>query len=56
MAEEPDYLICIECECPAYTFEWLGSKLIEATCESCGNEDLESFATPEDYEEMIEAG
>lgn len=56
MAEEPDYLVCVDCECPCYNFEWLGSKLKEVTCETCGNEDKNSFATPEEYEEMIEAG
>ena len=56
MSEVPDYLICIECECPCYTFEWIGSKLIEIVCDSCGNEDTETFATPEEWEAMIEAG
>ncbi len=56
MADTPDFLFCVECECPCYCFEYLGSKLIEVMCETCGNDDLESFATPEEWEAMIESG
>ena len=52
--DEPDYLICIECETPCYIFEWRGTRLIEAVCESCGNDDTESFATPDEWEAMTE--
>lgn len=51
----PDYVICLECETPCYTFEWKESKLIEALCEACGNEDLEQFITEEDLEALVDA-
>jgi hypothetical protein len=50
--EAPDYLICLECETPCYVFEWLGEKLVEITCLTCGNDSPDSFATPEEIEEM----
>lgn len=51
----PDYVICLECETPCYTFEWKEGKLIEALCEACGNEDLEQFITEEDLEALVDA-
>ena len=53
--DEPDYLVCVECETPCYMFEFKGSKLIEAVCEACGADEPEDFMTPEDYE-ALEAG
>lgn len=50
--EAPDYLICLECETPCYVFEWLGDKVVEILCASCGNDNPETFARPEDLEEM----
>ncbi|MEM6792972.1 MAG: hypothetical protein AAF725_03270 [Acidobacteriota bacterium] len=47
--QEPEYLICINCETPCYTFEWR-VKLVEAMCLACGNEDLDEFVTEEDFE------
>ena len=48
----PDYLICLECETPTYVFEWKDGRTIEALCQICGNEDIESFATEEEYEAL----
>lgn len=52
--ERPEYMVCLECESPCYTFEFEG-KLTEILCTVCGNEDLELFATPDDFEEMTSA-
>jgi len=49
---EPEFLICLNCETPCYTFEWANEQIIDAYCESCGNDDPEQFATEEDYESM----
>lgn len=49
---EPDYVICLECESPTYTFEWSEGRIVEALCTTCGNDDPQSFATEEDYEEL----
>ncbi len=49
---EPDYVICMECDSPVYTFEWVEGRLREAVCPVCGNEDLASFATEEELEDM----
>lgn len=48
----PDYLICLECESPTYIFEWKHDKVAEAVCQTCGNDDLASFATEEEYEAL----
>jgi hypothetical protein len=48
----PDYLICLECETPVYTFEWVNGHITEALCPMCGNEDPGAFASEEELEEM----
>ena len=48
----PDYLVCLECESPTYTFEWRDGHVLEAFCALCGNDDPSSFASEEDIEEM----
>lgn len=48
----PDYLICLECESPCYVFEWRDGAVKEALCTVCGNEDVESFATEDEYEAL----
>jgi hypothetical protein len=49
----PDYLVCLNCESPCYVFEWddIG-KVTEALCQVCGNDELDEFSTPEDFEEL----
>lgn len=51
----PDYVICLECETPCYTFEWKDEKLAEALCEMCGNEELDQFITEEGWEALSTA-
>ena len=51
--DTPDYLICLECETPCYTFEWLGDKPTEALCQACGNDTPDLFVRPEDLDDMI---
>jgi hypothetical protein len=48
----PDYLICLECESPVYTFEWVEGRVLEGQCALCGNDDPTQFATEEELEEM----
>ena len=50
--ERPEYLICLSCETPCYTFEWSAGKVTETLCEVCGEDDVDSFATEEDFEAM----
>ncbi len=54
--DEPEYLVCIDCETPCYTFEWKGEQVKEAMCMACGNDDPEGFATQEDYEALESGG
>lgn len=48
----PDYLICLECESPSYVFEWSEGIIKEAVCEVCGNDEVQQFATEDDYEDL----
>lgn len=48
----PDYVVCIECETPCYVFEWAEGKLRDALCQTCGNDDVDRFATPEEFEAL----
>lgn len=51
--EPPDYIICLECDTPVYTFEWDGSRVKDAICTACGNEKASLFTTEEAYGEMM---
>ncbi len=51
--EQPEYIICLECETPVYVFEWQGGHVVEATCPVCGNDDPTSFASEDEMEEMV---
>lgn len=53
--EGPEFLLCLECETPCYTFEWRYDRLEEVLCEVCGNEDPDSFISEEDYDAMVAA-
>ena len=48
----PDYLICLECDSPVYTFEWQSGQVVEALCTICGNDDPTYFVTEDELEEM----
>ena len=50
---EPDCLVCLNCENFTYVFEYRNDKLKEAICEVCGNEDVDTFATEEQIEDMV---
>ena len=49
---EPDYVVCLDCETPCYTFEWRDDKIVEVLCQVCGNDEPDQFAVPEDYDAM----
>jgi hypothetical protein len=34
-----DYLVCRECSTPCYIFEMDGERIVEALCQTCGNEE-----------------
>jgi uncharacterized protein YcgI (DUF1989 family) len=51
--DTPDYIICLECDTPVYTFEWDGVRVKDAICTACGNEKASLFATEEVYGEMM---
>ena len=50
--DEPEYLICINCETPCYTFEWQDLRVTEALCTVCGADDPDEFSTEEEFEAM----
>lgn len=52
----PDYIICLNCETPCYTFEWEDGKIIEALCEMCGADDLDDFITEDGLEALASPG
>ena len=51
---EPDYLICLECDSPTYTFEWGEEGATEIVCETCGNDDLDLFLTEEQFDSLAD--
>ena len=53
MSDSPDYLICLNCESPCYTFEWQEGKLTEVLCVTCGADEPDEFATQEDLDALI---
>jgi len=40
---EIDYLICANCNTPCYIFEMDGSRIVDATCLVCGNDNNTLF-------------
>jgi hypothetical protein len=50
--DEPEYLICLECETPTYQFEYVNGKLASAICNACGNDDVSEFMTEAELEEQ----
>ncbi|MEM7051013.1 MAG: hypothetical protein AAF604_15190 [Acidobacteriota bacterium] len=52
MIGSPDYFICLECESPSYVFEWKNEQLEECFCDVCGNDEVEQFLSPDDYDAL----
>ncbi|MCB1054410.1 MAG: hypothetical protein KDD11_02725 [Acidobacteria bacterium] len=55
MALAPEYLLCIECETPCYTFEWEEGQVVEALCLTCGNDDPAGFLSQEELDALASA-
>lgn len=51
--DEPEYLICLQCETPTYDFEFVNDKLATVICATCGNDDISDFMTEAELEEMM---
>ena len=54
--DQPEYLICINCETPCYTFEWRNELVAEAMCMVCGEDEPDSFTTEVEFEAMVSSG
>ena len=52
MDDEPEYLICLQCETPTYQFEIVNGKIANITCVVCGNDEVSDFVTEAEYEEQ----
>lgn len=50
--EEPEYLICLNCESPCYLFEFEVGKVVEVLCPVCGNDRPEEFLSPQELDEL----
>ena len=50
--DEPEYLICLQCETPTYQFELTNGKVSVIVCTACGNDDVSEFMTEAELEEM----
>lgn len=48
----PEYLICLECETPCYTFEWDDNEVKDPICMACGNEDPEQFSSADEFDAL----
>lgn len=53
--DEPEYLICLQCETPTYQFEYVGGKLSTVVCNTCGSDDLSDFVSEAEFDEMTGA-
>lgn len=51
MSGEPEFLICLACETPTYSFEWDNGKISQALCTACGNDDASDFMTEAEFNE-----
>ena len=51
MSGEPEFLICLNCETPTYTFDWEGGKITSVLCTACGNDDPAEFMTEAEFDE-----
>ncbi|HYR46449.1 MAG TPA: hypothetical protein VER78_05540 [Thermoanaerobaculia bacterium] len=45
---EIDYLICGHCNTPCYIFDMDGSRIVDATCLVCGNDNITMFNVGEE--------
>ena len=52
----PEFLICLNCETPCYTFDWKDGRILEPFCAVCANDDADQFALEEDFEAMAMDG
>jgi len=52
VSDEPEYLICLQCETPTYQFEYVKGKLAQAICAVCGADDPSDFVTESELEEQ----
>ena len=50
--DEPEYLICLQCETPTYQFEFGGGKVLTVICNTCGNDEVSDFMTEAELEEL----
>ena len=55
LMDEPEYLICLQCETPTYQFEYTNGKLATVVCNTCGNDDPTDFMTEAEIEEQTGA-
>ena len=47
-----DFLICRNCSSPCYVYEIDGQTVIEALCQTCGNEDVKEFSLEDEDDAM----
>jgi hypothetical protein len=52
VSDEPEYLICLQCDTPTYQFEYANGKLATVVCNTCGNDDVSEFLTETEYDEL----
>jgi hypothetical protein len=52
MGDEPEFLICLQCETPTYQFEFTNGKLSACVCQTCGNDEISDFMTEAELEEQ----
>jgi len=50
--DEPEFLICLQCETPTYQFEYTDGTLTTIICNTCGNDEPSEFMTEAELEEQ----
>jgi hypothetical protein len=49
---EPEYLICLNCETPCYSFSFVNGTVTEASCMACGTDEVDEFMTEEEFDAL----
>ncbi len=47
---DPEFMMCLSCDTPTYSFEFQNDKVTSIMCTTCGADDPSDFVTESEYE------